>query len=270
MTDGLQPAQQLDLIPQDQAPLPGKTTHRTGQGSAFMSLAPAMEKYRLDNYGPKVLSTKELLTIVIGQGTVKKGNRQIYADEIAASILLKAKGKDSNEAIGLQQLTKKDLTDIEGIGEARAAIIIATLELGKRISNPKPNTKTVIDDPAVAAAAVMGDIGYEPLEHFAILCVDIKHRLKSTHILSKGTRAETLADPREIFGKAIENGASRLVIAHNHPSGDTTPSEADISLTETLLKGGKILNIPILDHIVVSKGDFVSLRQTNGYLWENQ
>ena len=70
MTDGLQPAQQLDLIPQDQAPLPGKTTHRTGQGSAFMSLAPAMEKYRLDNYGPKVLSTKELLTIVIGQGTV--------------------------------------------------------------------------------------------------------------------------------------------------------------------------------------------------------
>ena len=75
--------------------------------------------------------------------------------------------------------------------------------------------------------------------------------------------------PKEIFGKALEKGASRLVIAHNHPSGDTTPSQADISLTETLLKGGKILNIPILDHIIVAKGEFVSLRQTNGYLWNS-
>lgn len=268
MADGVQPVQQLELIPQDQAPLPEKTTHRTGQEAPFMSLAPAMEKYRLDNYGPKVLSTKELLTIVIGQGAVKKGKRQIYADEIAASILLKAKEKDSNEAIGLQQLTKKDLTAIEGIGESRAAIIIAALELGKRISNPKPSVKTLVEDPAVAAAIVMSDIGYEPLEHFAIMCVDIKHRLKSTHILSKGTRAETLADPREIFGKAIENGASRLIVAHNHPSGDLTPSEADINLTRTLLQGGKILNIPILDHIIISKGDFVSVRQTDGYLWD--
>ena len=138
MAGGVQPEQQLELIPQDQALLPGKTTHRTGQGAPpFMSLAPAMEKYRLDNYGPKVLSTKELLTIVIGQGAIPKGDRKIYADEIAASILLKAKEKDSNEAIGLQQLTKKDLTDIEGIGEARAAIIIAALELGKTDLKPK-------------------------------------------------------------------------------------------------------------------------------------
>ncbi|NEQ50323.1 MAG: DNA repair protein RadC [Leptolyngbya sp. SIO3F4] len=228
-----------------------------------------MEKYRLDNYGPKVLSTKELLTIIIGQGAVRKGERQIYADEIAASVLLKAKEKDSNEATGLQQLTKKDLTEIEGIGEAKASIIIAALELGKRISNPKPNTKTLVDDPAVAAAAVMSDIGYEPLEHFAVLCLDIKHRLKSTHIISKGTSDETLADPKEVFKKAIEKGANRLIIAHNHPSGDTNPSDADISLTKTLLDGGKILNIPILDHIIVSKGTFESIRQTNSHLWNS-
>jgi DNA repair protein RadC len=103
-------------------------------------------------------------------------------------------------------------------------------------------------------------------ERFAVLLLDVKHRLLGTRIITIGTATETLAHPRDIFREVIKQGATRLIVAHNHPSGNTEPSPEDIHLTRQLLSGAQFLGIPLLDHLILGNGDFRSLRQATN-LW---
>ena len=103
-------------------------------------------------------------------------------------------------------------------------------------------------------------------ERFAVLLLDVKHRIIGSKVISIGTATETLAHPREIFHEVIKRGATRLVIAHNHPSGSLEPSPEDISLTRQLLQGSHLLGIPLLDHLILGNGDFSSIRQATD-LW---
>lgn len=224
------------------------------------------EQERLYRFGPKVLSTKELLSVLVSKG-FSTTDKTMCPDEMAALILEKAGDKHPNMLRGLQLLTEKDLTSIPGIGKTKAAIILASLELGKRVSVPRPDDLTVVDDPAVAAAAVMSDIGYETREHFAVLCLDVKHRLINTSIISQGTSSETLAHPREVFKTAVSKGAERVIVSHNHPSGNPIPSDADLELTRQLIQGGDLLGIKLLDHVIVARGDFHSIRQSSSHIW---
>ncbi|NEQ52684.1 MAG: DNA repair protein RadC, partial [Leptolyngbya sp. SIO3F4] len=125
------------------------------------------------------------------------------------------------------------------------------------------------DDPAVAAAALSQDLMWQSQERFAIALLDVKHRLIGTKVISLGTATETLAHPREIFREVIKQGATRVIVAHNHPSGSLEPSGADLDLTKQLLKAANILGIPILDHLILGNGDFASLRQTTTLWNEN-
>ena len=120
---------------------------------------------------------------------------------------------------------------------------------------------------ALAAAALGTDLMWQTQEKFAVLTLDVRHRLLATQVISIGTATETIAHPRDIFRDAIRQGATRLIVAHNHPSGSLEPSSEDLSLTRQLLAGAQLLAIPVLDHLILGNGDFRSLRQTTA-LWE--
>jgi DNA repair protein RadC len=124
-----------------------------------------------------------------------------------------------------------------------------------------------VDSPASAAAALGHELMWQSQEHFAIAMLDVKNRLLGTKVITVGTATETLIHPREIFREVIKQGATRLIVAHNHPSGSLEPSPEDIKLTELLLQGAQYLQIPVLDHLILGNGEHQSLRQITD-LWD--
>jgi DNA repair protein RadC len=142
----------------------------------------------------------------------------------------------------------------------------AALELGRQLYVEEVQTGEIVDTPA-QAAAVFNCIAWEPVEKFAIACLNTKNRLLSCEVISSGTSTETLVHPREVFAVAMRAGATRLIVAHNHPSSDTRASKDDIKLTEQLLAASKVMGIPILDHLIVSHGKNTSMRSTT-HLWK--
>ncbi|HEY9738752.1 MAG TPA: DNA repair protein RadC [Trichocoleus sp.] len=217
---------------------------------------------RLQSYGAKSLATAELLAILLGTGTGK-----ISAIGLG-QLVLQELGQHQRDPLAiLRDVSLHDLTNVRGVGPAKAATILAAVELGKRVLQTKPLEKTVVDDPAIAAAALSHEMMWQAQERFAVLLLDIKHRLLGTKVITIGTATETLAHPREIFREVIRQGAVRCIVAHNHPSGNLEPSPEDIALTRQLLNGAQVLGVPVLDHLIIGNGDFRSLRQTTT-LWQ--
>ena len=223
---------------------------------------------RLMAYGAKNLTSAELLAILLGTG-VSRGHK-LSAVNLGQYILNELAQEGTTSALdALRSATPQELMTIPGVGAAKATTIVAALELGKRVLQNRPVDRTLVDDPAVAAAALSQDLMWQSQERFAIALLDVKHRLLGTKVISLGTATETLAHPREIFREVIKQGATRVIVAHNHPSGSLDASEADLELTRQLLKAANILGIPLLDHLILGNGDFSSLRQTTT-LWHGQ
>jgi DNA repair protein RadC len=227
---------------------------------------PATERprERLMSHGAKSLSTAELIAILLGTG---QGAGKLSAVGLGQYILRHLGENQRDPLTALREVTIQELTQIPGVGIAKASTIVAAIELGKRVLYSRPPDRTIIDDPSVAAAALSSDLMWQAQERFAVLMLDIKHRLTGTQIISVGTATETLAHPRDIFREVIRQGAVRVIVAHNHPSGNTEPSPEDIHLTRQLLNGGQLLGIPLLDHLILGNGDYRSLRQTTT-LWQ--
>lgn len=220
---------------------------------------------RLMSHGAKHLSTAELIAILLGTG---QGAGKLSAIGLAQYILQTVSVGQTDSLAGLRQATIAELTLIPGIGVAKATTILAAIELGNRVFQSAPVEKTVVDDPAVAAAALSQDLMWQPQERFAVLLLDVKHRILGKKVITIGTATETLAHPRDIFREVIRQGATRLIVAHNHPSGNVEPSPEDIALTRQLLEGAKFLDLPLLDHLILGNGDFQSLRQMTT-LWQD-
>ncbi len=220
---------------------------------------------RLMTYGAKHLSVAELLAILLGTG-VSRGHK-LSAVNLGQYILNELTQEGTSALEALRGATLQELMTIPGVGKAKATTILAALELGKRVLQDRPADLAVVDDPAVAVAALSQDLMWQSQERFAIALLDVKHRLLGTKVISLGTATETLAHPREIFREVIKQGATRLIVAHNHPSGIVEPSEADLELTRQLLQAADILGIPLLDHLILGNGEFRSLRQTTE-LWQ--
>ena len=130
----------------------------------------------------------------------------------------------------------------------------------------RPPDKAIIDSPETAVAALSNELMWSGQERFAILLLDVKNRLLGTQLITIGTATETLAPPREIFREVLKQGATKTIVAHNHPSGSTQASQADLELTRQLLSGAKLLGIPLLDHVILAGGSWSSIRQTTD-LW---
>ncbi len=226
---------------------------------------PASERprERLVAYGAKHLATAELLAILLATG---QGPGKLSAVGLGQYIL-QFVGKHQHDPLSaLREVSIPELTAISGVGEAKAATILAAIELGKRVFQSRPAEYTIVDDPSIAAAALSQDLMWQAQERFAIIMLDVKHRLLGTQVITIGTATETLAHPRDIFRAVLKQGATRVIVAHNHPSGNVEPSNEDISLTRQLLSGADYLGIPLLDHLILGNGNFLSLRQTTS-LW---
>ncbi len=218
---------------------------------------------RMLSFGSKNLSTAELLAILLATG---QGKGKLSAVGLGQYILQQL-GKHKRDPLDvLRDISPQELMVIPGIGPAKATTILAAIELGKRTFQLRPPEKILVDNPAAAAAALSHDLMWQSQEHFAVVLLDVKNRLIGTNIITIGTATETLVHPREIFREAIKQGATRLIVAHNHPSGNLEPSLADIQLTEQLLQGAQYLSIPLLDHLILGNGNHQSLRQMTD-LW---
>jgi len=215
--------------------------------------------------GARYLSTAELIAILLGTG---QGPGKLSAVGLGQYILQEIGRHQRDPLAALRDISIQELIKIPGVGPAKATTILAAVELGKRVFQSRPIVQTVIDDPSVAAAALSEDLMWQAQERFAVLLLDVKHRLIGTRIITVGTATETLASPRDIFREVIRQGATRVIVAHNHPSGSVEPSPEDIILTRQLLEGALLLGIPLLDHLILGNGEFRSLRQTT-LLWND-
>jgi DNA repair protein RadC len=220
---------------------------------------------RLLGQGAAALTDAELIAILLGTG---QGPGKLSAVGLG-QYLLKQLGQYQQHPLAvLRDIHSAELMEIPGIGPAKATSILAAIELGKRIFSGIPEAPTTIDSPEVAAALLSGQLMWQSKERFAVLLLDVKHRLLATQVISVGTATETIAHPRDIFREVIRQGATRVIVAHNHPSGSVEPSSEDLLLTRQLLAGAQLLHIPLLDHLILGQGNFCSLRQTTD-LWQD-
>lgn len=199
--------------------------------------------------GKATLSDAELIAILLGTGTSK-----LSAVDLAKNIL-QAVNNDLNE---LARLTVKDLMKIKGIGEAKAITIISALELGRRRKDFQVEEKPKIGGSADAFEILKADLLDIPHEAFWIILLNRANRVIKKHQISQGGVAGTIADPKIIFKVAVEELASGIILAHNHPSGNLTASQADLDLTKKLKESGKLLDIQVLDHLIIAGKKYLS------------
>lgn len=207
---------------------------------------------RLLRHGADRLSSQELLALVIGRGVSKRSVMTI-AQELMARF---------GSIQGISNATIEELSHIKGIGTAKAAQLKAVFELGKRqeLEREAVYESYDIKDPQSVVRAVRGTIKDKAKEHFKLILLNTRNKIIGLSTVSIGTLSASLVHPREVFKDAIRHSASSVVMAHNHPSGDPEPSEEDLKITRRLVESGKILGIEVLDHIIIGKDTFISLK----------
>jgi DNA repair protein RadC len=199
--------------------------------------------------GPPVLTDAELVAILLGTGTATTS-----AVELARRVLQTV----DNNLHELARLSVKDLTRVKGIGSAKAIAIIAALELGRRRKDASPDEKQKITGSRDCFDILKPHLQDIPHEEFWVLLLNRANRLIKKHQISQGGVAGTVADPKIIFKLAISELASGIILAHNHPSGNLTASQADRDLTKKITEAGKLLEIQVLDHLIVAGQKYFS------------
>ncbi|MGL5258125.1 MAG: RadC family protein [Proteocatella sp.] len=203
--------------------------------------------------GIENLSNQELLAILINTGS--KGFSSIG---LAGMILKKAGGIK-----GLVEMDLNSLQEINGIGPAKATTIFAAMELSKRISKIIGRQKFDIKSPQSISQLFMEELRYKKKEVVKVLLLDTKNNIITDAIVSEGSLNASIVHPREVYIEAIKRSANKIIVVHNHPSGDPNPSSEDINITQRLCESGKILGIELLDHIIIGDGVYCSLRELN-------
>lgn len=221
----------------------------------------ARPQEKLLAYGPTSLSNAELIALIIRTGT--KENNSI---SLAQKLLEKGNDNDNKgasrnfEYFGLKFLanaTLEEITEVKGIGKSKAAMILAAIELAKRISKSSVDL-TKLNTTDKLPYMVMDDMRNLEKEHFKIAILNTKKELSYLETITVGSIDKTIVEPREVFSIAIKRNAHTLILLHNHPSGDPKPSVQDIEITKTLKEAGSLLNIPVIDHIIIGDGRYFS------------
>ena len=216
---------------------------------------PDWEKPRekLMREGAQALTNAEILAVLIRTGTMKK-----TAMDLAGEIL----AWDQSRGIRyLVDCSPEELRCIDGLGDAKICAILAAVELGRRIAQEQPKKYGVISCSDDVAAMYMESMRYHSREHVMCLLMDTRGRIIEETELSVGDLISASANPREIFSRAIRRSASCMILLHNHPSGDPTPSDDDVKTTRRLREAGDLMGIPLLDHIIIGDGTYTSLKQ---------
>jgi DNA repair protein RadC len=206
---------------------------------------------KLLRHGVSALGDNELVALVLGSGFARKGALTV------ANELLRARG-------GLHGVLKsscEDLSSVPGIGAARAAQLTAAVELGRRTLTHAPGARVQFRTPRDAAAYLLPAFGSRPVEQFGVVLLDTKHRVLRTSVVAVGTMNSTVVQPRDVFREAMLGAAAAVVVFHNHPSGDPTPSRDDLELTRRLVAAGALMGIDVVDHIVLGDVRYCSLKE---------
>jgi DNA repair protein RadC len=206
---------------------------------------------RLAKHGPAGLSNAELIAILL-----RVGARGQSAVALAERLLSEFRGLE-----GVAGASVERLSQVKGMGLAKAAQLQSAFELGKRLATEPQEKRPVVRGPHDAAKLIMEDLRYKKKEHFVVLHLDVRNRVLKTSTVSIGSLTANIAHPREVFREAVDSGAAHVIVAHNHPSGDPTPSKEDKALTKRLKETGEILGITLLDHLIIGAGEFVSLKE---------
>ncbi len=205
---------------------------------------------RLAALGAEALSNAELVAILL-----RSGIEGVNAVQLARQILV-----DVGGLVGLHRVPYEELCRRKGIGPAKAAQVKAAIELGRRLSVATPEERPAIQSPEDAAALLLYEMGALEQEHLKVLLLDTRNRLIRMVEVYRGSLNSSMIRVGEVFRDAVRANANAILVAHNHPSGDPTPSPEDVAVTRAMVEAGRLLDIELLDHIVIGKNRFVSLK----------
>ena len=203
--------------------------------------------------GAKSLSNAELLAILLRTGTKNDSVLQV-----AEKLLIHYQ---NNGLAGIWNLSPKEFSRIKGIGTVKAITVIAALELGMRLAEEPYKQRFVIRSPKDVADYVMPRLRYEKKEHFMVMLLNTKNHVLATPIISIGSLNASIVHPREVFREAITYSAASVILIHNHPSGDPTPSQEDKLVTSKLVQAGTLMDITVLDHIIIGDSKYISIKE---------
>jgi DNA repair protein RadC len=206
---------------------------------------------RLASLGPQALSNAELLAILLragvsGENALQMGQRLLQR---------------SGGLAGLHRLPFQELVNQRGIGAAKAAQIKAAIELGRRLTLESPEERPTISTPADAAALLQYEMSALEQEHLRAILLDTRNHVLEVAEIYRGSVNSSQVRVGEVFKAAVRRGAPAVIVAHNHPSGDPTPSPDDVAVTRAFVQAGKLLDVDVLDHLVIGQGRFVSMKE---------
>src|SRR5215472_5637941 len=207
---------------------------------------------KLLRHGAAALGDNELVAILVGVGTQRADALTLATELLAAHDGLS----------GLARVDAERLMRESGLGAARAARVVAAIELGRRTFAHPRGARIRIDGPGDAAAYLLPRFGSSEVERCGVLMLDAKHHVFRTCVLTVGTNNMSILEPRDVFREAARSGAAAIVVFHTHPSGDPTPSQDDVVLTRRLMAAGSVLGIDVVDHLVLGDMTYVSLKES--------
>ena len=206
---------------------------------------------RLEHYGVGALSTAELLAIILRTGV---GGQNVL--ELSNSLLAQHGG-----LLSLARASFAELCETKGIGPAKVTQLKAALELGRRLLVSAPEARPQVRSPADAASLLMAEMSLLEQEHLRTLLLDTKNYVLGSPTIYMGSINTSLIRVAEVFREGIKANCAAIIVAHNHPSGDPTPSPEDVAVTEQIVAAGKLLDIEVLDHLVIGHQRYVSLKE---------
>jgi DNA repair protein RadC len=206
---------------------------------------------RLLSYGAAALSLAELLAIILRTGS---------QDENVVGMALRLL-KEYGGLPGLSQATTTELSGIKGLGPAKIAQLKAALELGKRFQFESPDARPQVRSPGDAANLMLTEMSLLEQEELRVLLLDTKNRVLEKKTVYRGSLNMSLVRVAELFREAVRANCASLIVLHNHPSGDPTPSPEDIAVTKQIVEAGRLLDIDVLDHLIIGRQRFVSLKE---------
>jgi len=239
--------------PEVPAPGWGANPNRTAPAPPAIRDFPTEERprERLRNYGPGHLTNTELMAILLRSGLA---GENVVA--MATRLLARFDGLDGLARAGYDELCAE-----KGISHAKACQILAALELGRRFASLTPADRPAVGSPGDVANLLMAEMSMLEQEHFRVVLLNAKNHVLGVQSVYIGNVDSAVVRPAEVFTEAVRRTCPRIVIVHNHPSGDPTPSPEDIDITRRIIEAGRVLDVEVMDHVIIGRGRFVSMKE---------